>query len=421
MKERTYICIDLKSFYASVECVERQLDPLTTNLVVADKDRTKKTICLAVSPSMKALGVANRCRVFEIPADIDYIMATPRMKLYMEYAADIYAIYLKYIAKEDIHVYSIDEAFMDVTEYLTMYEMSAKELSVRIMQDIYEEKGLTATCGIGSNLYLAKIALDVTAKHVEDHIGELTIETYQETLWDHKPLTDFWRIGPGIAKKLQRYGITTMREITEADEDLLYRLFGVDAELLIDHAWGIEPTMMADIKNFHAKSNSLTSGQVLSRDYGHEEGRLVVKEMADELCLDMLDKGLVTDSLTLHMGYSNVLHMEPAHGTVSFLSPTNLPSKIIPEVEQLYDRIKDSNLSIRRIHLTCNRVIGEEFLQYDLFTDPQKVEKEQRIQQAMLSIKKKYGKNAVLKGMNFEEGATMRERNRQIGGHKSGE
>ncbi len=421
MKERTYICIDLKSFYASVECVERQLDPMTTNLVVADKDRTEKTICLAVSPSMKALGVANRCRVFEIPADIDYIMATPRMKLYMEYAADIYAIYLKYIAKEDIHVYSIDEAFMDVTEYLTMYEMSAKELSVRIMQDIYEEKGLTATCGIGSNLYLAKIALDVTAKHAEDHIGELTIEAYQKNLWDHKPLTDFWRIGQGIAKKLQRYGITTMREIAEADEDLLYRLFGVDAELLIDHAWGKEPTMMSDIKNFHAKSNSLTSGQVLSRDYGHEEGRLVVKEMADELCLDMLDKGLVTDSLTLHMGYSNVLHMEPAHGTVSFLSPTNLPSKIIPEVEQLYDRIKDSNVSIRRIHLTCNRVIGEEFLQYDLFTDPQKVEKEQRIQQAMLSIKKKYGKNAVLKGMNFEEGATMRERNRQIGGHKSGE
>lgn len=421
MKERTYICIDLKSFYASVECVERQFDPMTTNLVVADKDRTQKTICLAVSPSMKALGVANRCRVFEIPADIDYIMATPRMKLYMEYAADIYAIYLKYIAKEDIHVYSIDEAFMDVTEYLTMYEMSAKELSVRIMQDIYEEKGLTATCGIGSNLYLAKIALDVTAKHAEDHIGELTIEAYQKNLWNHKPLTDFWRIGQGIAKKLQRYGITTMREIAEADEDLLYRLFGVDAELLIDHAWGKEPTMMSDIKNFHAKSNSLTSGQVLSRDYGHEEGRLVVKEMADELCLDMLDKGLVTDSLTLHMGYSNVLHMEPAHGTVSFLSPTNLPSKIIPEVEQLYDRIKDSNVSIRRIHLTCNRVIGEEFLQYDLFTDPQKVEKEQRIQQAMLSIKKKYGKNAVLKGMNFEEGATMRERNRQIGGHKSGE
>ena len=370
---------------------------------------------------MKALGVANRCRVFEIPADIDYIMATPRMKLYMEYAADIYAIYLKYIAKEDIHVYSIDEAFMDVTEYLTMYEMSAKELSVRIMQDIYEEKGLTATCGIGSNLYLAKIALDVTAKHAEDHIGELTIEAYQKNLWDHKPLTDFWRIGQGIAKKLQRYGITTMREIAEADEDLLYRLFGVDAELLIDHAWGKEPTMMSDIKNFHAKSNSLTSGQVLSRDYGHEEGRLVVKEMADELCLDMLDKGLVTDSLTLHMGYSNVLHMEPAHGTVSFLSPTNLPSKIIPEVEQLYDRIKDPNLSIRRIQLTCNRVIGEEFLQYDLFTDPQKVEKERRIQQAMLSIKKKYGKNAVLKGMNFEEGATMRERNQQIGGHKSGE
>lgn len=418
---RTYICIDLKSFYASVECVERDLDPLTTNLVVADPERSEKTICLAITPSMKALGIHNRCRVFEIPKSVEYIMAPPRMKLYMEYAANIYAIYLKYIAKEDIHVYSIDEAFMDVTEYLSMYGMTAKELSIRIMQDIFDKVGITATCGIGTNMYLAKVALDITAKHVDDHIGELTEESYQKTLWDHKPLTDFWRVGRGISNQLQRYGITTMRGIAEAPEDLLYRMFGVDAELLIDHAWGKEPTLMSDIKGFKAKTNSLTSGQVLACDYNHKDGKLVVKEMADQLCLDMLDKGLVTDSMTLHMGYSNALHMAPAHGTISFLSPINSPKTIIAEIEKLYDKIKDPNLSIRRIHLTCNRVMQEEFVQYDLFTDPEEAEKERKIQKAMLSIKKKYGNNAILRGMNFEEGATMRERNTQIGGHKSGE
>lgn len=418
---RTYICIDLKSFYASVECVERNLDPLTTNLVVADPERTEKTICLAISPSMKALGIKNRCRVFEIPKHVEYVMAPPRMKLYMQYSANIYGIYLKYISKEDIHVYSIDEAFMDVTEYLKMYDVSAKDLSIRIMQDIYENFGLTATCGIGTNLYLAKIALDVTAKHVKDHIGILTEEIYKETLWDHKPISDFWRVGGGISAKLQKYGITTMRQVAMADEDLLYRLFGVDAELLIDHAWGRETTLMSDIKSFRAKDNSLTSGQVLSRDYGHEEGKLVVKEMADQLCLDLLDKELVAGSVTLHMGYSNALRMESAHGTTSFFTPTNSSKIIIAEVEKLYDKIKNPNIPIRRIHLTCNRVTKEEYVQYDLFTDPVQAQKERDIQKAMLSIKKKYGKNAILKGMNFEDGATMRERNAQIGGHKSGE
>ena len=419
--ERIYAAIDLKSFFASVECAERGLDAMKTNMVVADGERGSGTICLAVSPSMKALGVRNRCRLYEIPQNIDYIIAPPRMKKYIDYASEIYAIYLKYISKNDIHVYSIDECILDVTDYLKYYKTTAKPFAQKLMKEIWDKLGIPSTVGIGSNMYLAKIALDITAKYSPDRIGWLNEEKFIKTLWKHRPLTDFWQISDGTVDRLRKHGIVDMEGIAKCDEETLYREFGVNAELLIDHAWGKEPTMMSDIKNFHAKSNSLTSGQVLSRDYGHEEGRLVVKEMADELCLDMLDKGLVTDSLTLHMGYSNVLHMEPAHGTVSFLSPTNLPSKIIPEVEQLYDRIKDSNVSIRRIHLTCNRVIGEEFLQYDLFTDPQKVEKEQRIQQAMLSIKKKYGKNAVLKGMNFEEGATMRERNRQIGGHKSGE
>lgn len=282
-ENKTYVCIDLKSFYASVECRERGLDPLTTNLVVADPERTEKTICLAVSPSMRAMGIPGRCRVFQIPPNIEYVMAPPRMQTYIDYSADIYAIYLKYIAKEDIHVYSIDEVFMDVTDYLPMYQMTAKELSVKIMQDIYESTGITATCGIGTNLYLAKIALDITAKHVEDHIGILDEEMYRKTLWNHRPLTDFWRIGSGIMKRLTGLGIQTMREIAEADETVLYQVFGIDAELLIDHAWGRETTTMADIKAYKPKTNSISSGQVLGCDYSFEDGKLAVKEMADLL------------------------------------------------------------------------------------------------------------------------------------------
>lgn len=420
-QNRVYLCIDLKSFYASVECVERGLDALTTNLVVADPERSEKTICLAVSPSMKALGVKNRCRVFEIPKQIEYIMAEPRMKLYMQYSADIYAIYLKYIAKEDIHVYSIDEVFMDVTDYLTMYDMTVKELGQKIMHDIYEETGITATCGIGSNLYLSKIALDITAKHVEDHIGILDEQSYQKTLWDHKPLTDFWRIGHGTANRLARMGVLTMRQITQLPEEMLYRVFGVDAELLIDHAFGRESTTMADIKGFKAKSNCLTSGQVLAQDYDQEKARLIVKEMMDMLCLDLVDKGLVTSSITLHMGYSNALNVAPAHGSISFESPTNSARLILPQVDALFTRIKNPYLDIRRVNITCNKVVPEEYVQYDLFTDPVELEKERAMQKAMLSIKKKYGKNAILRGMNLEEGGTMMERNRQVGGHKSGE
>ena len=420
-KQRTYICIDLKSFYASVECVERGLDPITTKLVVADPERTEKTICLAISPAMKELGIPNRCRVFQIPKGVDYIMAPPRMKRYIEYSADIYAVYLKYISKEDIHVYSIDEVFLDVTDYLPMYGMSAKELGIRIMNDVYETMGITATCGIGTNLYLAKIALDITAKHVEDHIGILDEEKYRKTLWNHRPITDFWRVGPGIANRLEHMGIYTMGQVAEADEELLYRAFGIDAELLIDHAWGRESATIADIKSFQPKTNCLTSGQVLSCGYNHEDGKLAAKEMADMLCLELVDKGLVTESITMQIGYSNEFHTEPARGTISLSGATSSARQILPQIERLYERIETKHLPIHKLNMTFNRVVDEAYQQYDLFTDPAELERERKMQQAMLDIKKKFGKNAILKGMNLEEHATARERNRQIGGHRSGE
>lgn len=417
---RTYMCIDLKSFYASVECRERKLNPMTTNLVVADPERTEKTICLAVSPAMRALGVPGRCRVFEIPAGIDYIMAPPRMQLYIDYSAEIYSIYLKYIAKEDIHVYSIDEVFMDVTDYLSMYQMEAPELSRMIMQDILSTMGITATAGIGSNMYLAKIALDITAKHVEEHIGILDEETYRKTLWNHKPLTDFWRIGPGIAKQLERVGISSMGEIANADEGLLYKLFGIDAELLIDHAWGRESVTMVDIKNYKPKTNCISSGQVLGCDYDFEGGKLVVKEMADLLCLELVDKGLVTDSLTLHIGYSNRIPKKSAHGTISMTVTTSSAKQIIGYTLKLYEDIVDRYTPVHRVNLSFNNVVDESYQQYDLFTSPAELEREHKLQEAMLDIKNKYGKNAILKGMNLLDGATTMERNRQIGGHKSG-
>ena len=421
MKEnRTYLCIDLKSFYASVECCERGLDPFTTRLVVADPERTEKTICLAVSPALKSLGVPGRCRVFEIPEGIQYIMAPPRMQLYIDYSAEIYGIYLKYIAKEDIHVYSIDEAFMDVTDYLTMYGMSGKELGIMIMEDVLRTTGITATCGIGTNLYLAKVALDITAKHVEDHIGELTEESYRRTLWRHQPLTDFWRIGAGIERRLRSMGMFTMEDVARADESVLYQMFGVDAELLIDHAWGRETVQMMDIKAYKAKTNSISSGQVLSRDYLFEEGKLIAKEMAELLCFELVDKGLVTSSITLHVGYTRRLEKKSAHGSVSMTLTTSSASVIRRYTEQLYEQIVDHFSPIRRITITFNHVVDEALRQYDLFTDPAELEREHQLQKAILEIKDKFGKNAILKGMNLEEAATTRERNRQIGGHRSG-
>lgn len=420
MKQYTYLCIDLKSFYASVECVERGLDPMKTNLVVADPERTDKTICLAITPAMKALGIKNRCRIFEIPKGIDYITASPRMQKYIDYSAEIYYIYLQYISKEDIHVYSIDEAFMDVTDYLPLYGLSARELGQKIMQDVYEKLGIRATCGIGSNLYLCKVALDITAKHSPDFIGELDEKTYQKTLWSHRPLTDFWRVGAGTVSRLASVGIMTMGDIAHADEDLLYHLFGVDAELLIDHAWGKEPCTMKDIKEYKAQNNGISSGQVLMRDYSFEEGRIVVKEMMDLLCLDLVQKGLVTNSVTLHVGYSNRLNVKSAHGTVSLDTETNADIILIPEIEKLYDRIVNPMYPVRRFNLSCNRVVPENYRQYNLFVDAEDLERNRKIQNAVLQIKNRYGKNAVLKGMNLQEAATTQERNQQIGGHKSG-
>lgn len=421
MKQHTYLCIDLKSFYASVECVARNMDPMTENLVVADPERTEKTICLAITPAMKALGIKNRCRLFEIPKHVSYTIAPPRMQKYIDTAAEIYAVYLKYVAREDIHVYSIDEVFIDVTDYLALYQLSARALGSKIMNDIYKTTKIRATCGVGTNLYLAKIALDITAKHAADFIGELDEESYRTQLWGHRPLTDFWRIGAGTARRLEPYGIRTMRDIAEADEDFLYHLFGIDAELLIDHAWGREPVTIADIKSYRPQSNCLGSGQVLSSDYPYDKGLLVVKEMMDLLCLDLVEKNLVTSSVTLHIGYSRRFNAASAHGTVSLDTQTSSDLLLIPAVTRLYQQIVNPSYPVHRVNITCNNVMPEEYHQYNFFQDSAELERNRKIQQAVISIKHKFGKDAILKGMNLEEGATTRERNHQIGGHKSGE
>ena len=419
MSERTYICIDLKSFYASVECVARDLDPMTTNLVVADPSRTEKTICLAVSPSLKALGVKNRCRLFQIPKNITYITAVPRMQKYIDCSADIYGIYLKYVAKEDIHVYSIDEVFMDVTDYLPTYGVCARELAARIMQDIYTNTGIPSSAGIGTNLYLAKIALDITAKRSQDRIGELTENSYRSTLWQHQPLTDFWRIGHGTAKRLAKLGIYTMEEITKADEEILYRTFGIDAELLIDHAWGRETATIKDIKNYKPQTNCLSSGQVLSRGYEFDEGKLIVREMVETMALDLVDKGLVTGFLCLGLGFEHTQAGAGTRGTVSINVPTSSTRELTEAAESIYNRIMSGSDLIHHVYLTYGNLSDAAMEQYDFFCDPAERDHERRLQTAMLSIKKKYGKNGILKGMNLQEGSTMIERNEQIGGHKA--
>lgn len=417
---KIYLCIDLKSFYASVECVERGWDPLTARLVVADPERSEKTICLAVSPALKQMGVPNRCRVFQIPKEIPYKMAPPRMQLYIDYAAEIYGVYLKYIAKEDIQVYSIDEAFLDVTDYLHLYQMTAVELGRKIMQDILDTTKIPAACGVGTNLYLAKVALDILAKHETDRIAYLDEARYREKLWKHKPLTDFWRVGRGTVERLSNMGICTMEEIAHARESLLYKSFGIDAELLIDHAWGREPVTIADIKAYRPKNTSLSSGQVLPRDYSYEEGILVVKEMADLLCLDLVDQGLVTSHISLVIGYSNQKCFEPARGSTTLRSATSSNRRLLSYVEQLYRRIVRPGAYIRRITLTYTGVMTEDYQQFDLFSNPEETEKDVKAQRAAISIKQRYGRNAILKGMNLEESATTIERNGQIGGHKSG-
>lgn len=417
---KIYLCIDLKSFYASVECVERGWDPLTARLVVADPERSEKTICLAVSPALKQMGVPNRCRVFQIPKEIPYKMAPPRMQLYIDYAAEIYGVYLKYIAKEDIQVYSIDEAFLDVADYLHLYQMTAVELGRKIMQDILDTTKIPAACGVGTNLYLAKVALDIMAKHETDRIAYLDEARYREKLWKHKPLTDFWRVGRGTVERLSNMGICTMKEIAHARESLLYKAFGIDAELLIDHAWGREPVTIADIKAYRPKNTSFSSGQVLPRDYEYEEGVLVVKEMADLLCLDLVDQGLVTSHISLVIGYSNQKCFEPAKGSTTLRSATSSNRRLLSYVEQLYRRIVRPGAYIRRITLTYTGVMTEDYQQFDLFSNPEETEKDVKAQRAAISIKQRYGRNAILKGMNLEESATTIERNGQIGGHKSG-
>ncbi len=419
MENKCYMVIDLKSFYASVECVDRGLDPMTTRLVVADPERCQGTICLAVSPAMKALGVKNRCRVFEIPKSIDYIMAPPRMQTYIDVSADIYAIYLKYIAKEDIHVYSIDEAFMDVTNYLSLYKMTAAELAFTIIEDIRKTTGQRATCGIGTNMYLAKIALDILAKHEKDGIAQLDEDTFKKKLWRHKPLTDFWRIGPGTARHLQTIGLLTMEDIAHAPEKLLYKQFGVEAEFLIDHAWGREPCTIAEVKNYRQKSHSLSSGQVLMRDYTYDEGLLIVKEMVSLLALDMVDKGVVTNNVSLAVGYS--YDTMPATSSGMTLQVTTNSVRILTEAfATLYQGMVRKDAKVRRLNLSANSLVDECFEQYSLFVDPSVMERDKSLSKSLNALHAKFGKNSVLKGMNLEEAATTIERNGQIGGHKSG-
>lgn len=414
---RTYLCIDLKSYYASVECVERGLDPMTTRLVVADPTRTEATICLAVSPEMKRLGVKNRCRIYEIPPDLEYITAPPRMRLYIEYATRIYKIYMKYVAKEDIHVYSIDEAFLDVTEYMSLRSQTPREFAKMIMADILENTGITSTCGIGTNLYLAKIALDIIAKKAPDFIGELNEEGYQRQLWKHRPLTDFWRIGPGISARLARMGILDMGEIAHADEKSLYNAFGIDAELLIDHAWGREPTTIQDIKSYTPRTTSLSSGQVLPRGYAYEEGRIVVREMAEALSLDMFDKGLATNSITLWLSYSFASNKPPSRASTSML-PTSSVSRICSSIETMYANIRNKTAPMHRVGIAFN-VRDDTLQQYDIFSSPEKQDKERRLQRAILDIRKKHGANGILRAMDLMDGARTIERNSQIGGHRA--
>lgn len=390
---------------------------MTTKLVVADRSRTEATICLAVSPAMKKLGVKNRCRLWEIPPGIDYITAIPQMSLYIDYAAKIYSIFLKYVAKEDIHVYSIDEAFLDITDYLSYRNMTPRQFVQAILDDIHNTLGLVATCGIGSNLYLAKIALDILAKHAPDFIAELSEDSYREQLWDHRPLTDFWRIANGTTGRLERIGVQTMREIAHCDEKLLYKIFGIDAELLIDHAWGREPTTIADIKAYKPKSTSLSSGQVLPRGYAYDEGRVIVREMAEELALDMFDKGMATSNISLYLSYSFSSMLPPSKASMKTV-PTSSMSRICDTVVGLYDRIRQRSAPMHRVGIAC-AVNDDLCQQYDLFTSTEKQDKERSLQKTIIDIRRRHGPNSVLRAMDLLEGARTIERHGQIGGHRA--
>ncbi|MBQ6265750.1 MAG: DNA methylase [Clostridia bacterium] len=506
MQERIYAAIDLKSFYASVECVERGLDPLRANLVVADASRTEKTICLAVSPPLKSFGIPGRARLFEViekvnevnslrrslapgrrfsgksydikelendpSLELDYIVAPPQMAKYMEISAYIFSVYMRYISPDDIHVYSVDEVFMDITSYLKTYRMTAHELVMKMIKEVLSETGITATAGIGTNLYLCKIAMDIVAKHIEPdsdgvRIAELDEMSYRRLLWDHTPITDFWRVGKGTARRLEKYGMFTMGDIARCsvgnrnsryNEDLLYKLFGINAELLIDHAWGREPCTIADIKAYRPENNSLSSGQVLKCGYSNEAAGIVIREMADALALELFEKGLCTDQIVLNINYDAENLTDPerrreykgeiernyygklvpksVHASVN-LGKSTSSGKIIGDATfSLFRKITDESLLIRRMNIAANHVVPknktqneEEYEQLDLFTDyeaeeekkaAEKIsdEREENRQRAVLEIKKKFGKNAILKGLSYKDGATAKERNSQIGGHK---
>ena len=414
--QKIYMCIDLKTFYASVECVERGLDPFNTNLVVADETRGKGTICLAVSPKMKMLGVKNRCRIFEIPKNIKYIIAMPRMKKYIEYSANIYRVYLKYFSKNDIHVYSIDEAFIDATNYLKLYNKSPIKLAKTIIKDIYDNYGITATAGIGTNLYLAKIALDITAKHNVNNIGYLDEEKYKKELWYHRPLSDFWQIGKGIEKRLNRLGIYDMHDIATANQKKLYKEFGINAEYIIDHAWGKESCTISDIKAYKPKTNSISNNQILFEDYSFEKTRLVLKEMVELGSLRLIEKNLVTDVIHLYIGYSKNI-IPSTGGSKRINNYTNIYSELLKEFLLIYDKTTNRNVPIRRIGISFGNVIEENNVQLNLFTDQEKIEKEKKLELTICNIKNSMGKNKILRGMNFEDGATTMIRNRLIGGH----
>jgi len=419
--EKAFLCIDLKSFFASVECVERGLDPMVTNLVVADPSRTEKTICLAITPSMKNLGIKNRCRVFEIPKNVEYITAPPRMNKYIEYSAKVYSCYLKFVSPQDIHVYSIDEVFIDATPYLKLYKLSPKDLAIRMINEVVNTTGITATCGIGTNLYLAKIALDITAKHVPDHIGYLNETLFRETLGNHRPLTDFWRIGKATQSRLERMGLYTMNQIAAADEKLLYKAFGIDAELMIDHAKGIETATMADVKAYKAQSHSINRGQVLSRDYTRDECRIIVNEMAELMTLELANENLATRSIAMYLAYNKNIQEKPEKATINLGRYTSSYHDIMQAVSQLYERMSQGTAAYRGVNITFCDLIPDEYEQLDLFSDPVKRAKEKNMQKAIVEIRNKFGKNAMIKGMNLQDCATTIERNRQIGGHKSGD
>lgn len=418
-KDKTYMCFDLKSFYASVECVARGLDPFRTCLVVADPSRGERSICLAVSPAMKALGVPGRCRVYEIPPGIDYIMATPRMQEYINVSARIYSVYMRYVAAEHIHVYSIDEVFMDVTDYMAARGLDQMGFARAIMADVLAETGITATCGIGSNLYLAKIALDIISKHSPEFIGVLTEETYREKLWDHLPLNDFWRVSRGTVARLSHLGIRTMRDICQADEALLYKAFGVDAQLLIDHAWGRETAGIEDIKAYVPMAHSLSTGQVLHEGYDIPGAKLLILEMAELLSLDLVEQGMAASTVDISLCYSYSLDRKPAHGSIRLDAPSSSTKMLLKYTAALYDKIAVTDEPVYRLNITFGALTPENSLQYDMFTDTEAQEKEKRLQEAVIDIKHKYGKNGIFKAMNLLKGAKTLERNQQIGGHRA--